>query len=73
MLRREQWPALADRIKVVNRQVAGCAAYLTPRALAPDLAAELLPGWVGVWVRLAFLPSALRRRLMHLASVADLD
>jgi hypothetical protein len=62
--------AFADRIKVVNRQVAGCAAHLTPTTLASDLAAQLLPGWVKVGVWSALFPPALRRRSMCLASVA---
>jgi hypothetical protein len=70
MLWCKQWAALADRIKVIHGQVFGCAADLTPRTLAPDLAAQFLPGWVSVWVGSAFLPPALRGRSMRLASVA---
>ena len=70
MLWGEQWAALADRIKVVHGQVGGLATDFAPRSLAPDLAAQLAPRWVGVGVWSAFLPPALGCRSMCLASVA---
>jgi len=71
MLRCNERTAFAEWVKVVNGQVGGLAAYLAPRTLTSHLAAQLAPRWVKVWVRLAFLPSALRRSSMGLASVAD--
>ena len=56
---------------MVHGQVAGLAAYLTPRTLASDLAAQFLPRWVQVGIGSAFLPPALRRSSMRLASVAN--
>jgi hypothetical protein len=70
MLWCKQWAAFADWVKVVHGQVFGCAAHLTPRALAPYLAAELLPRRVKVWVWLPLLPSVGRSALVHRASVA---
>lgn len=55
---------------MVNGQVRGLAAHLTPRTLAPYLAAELLPRRVKVWVWLPLLPSVGRSALVHRASVA---
>jgi hypothetical protein len=55
---------------MVNRQVRGLAAHLTPRTLAPYLAAELLPRRVKVWVWLPLLPSVSCSALVHRASVA---
>ena len=69
MLRCKERTAFAERIKMVNGQVAGLAAHLTPRTLAANLAAQFLPGWVQVWVRSVLLPPALRRSSMRLASV----
>jgi hypothetical protein len=57
---------------VVNGQVGGLAADLAPRTLAADLGAEFLPRWVKVGIWSAFLPPALRRSSMRLASVADI-
>ena len=56
---------------MVHGQVAGLAADFTPRALASDLVAQFLPRRVKVWIGSAFLPPALRRSSMRLASVAD--
>lgn len=70
MFWREQRPALAERIKVVDRQVRRLAADLAPRTLAADLCAELLPGWVKVGVRLAFFPPAHCSCAVRRASVA---
>ena len=67
---REQWAALANRIKVVHGQVGGLATDFAPRSLAPDLAAQLAPRWIGVGVRSALLPLRLGCRTMCLASVA---
>ena len=71
MFWRNERTALAEWVKVVHGQVGGLAAYLTPRTLASHLAAQLAPRWVKVGVRSAFLPPALRRSSMCLASVAN--
>lgn len=55
---------------MVNGQVAGLAAHLTPRTVASYLAAQLLPRWVKVWVRLPLLPAVGGGALVHRASVA---
>lgn len=70
MLRCKERTPFTERIKVVNGQVRGLAAHLTPRTLAPYLAAELLPRRVKVWVWLPLLPSVGRSALVHRASVA---
>jgi hypothetical protein len=62
---RKEWPALADWVKVIHGQVVGLAADLTPRTLAADLAAQLLPGWIKVWVWLPFLPAIVGGALVH--------
>jgi hypothetical protein len=70
MLFGEQGTALAEWVKVVHGQVSGLPAHLTPRMLAPHLAAQLPPGWVKVWVGFALFPLRLRRSSMLLAPVA---
>lgn len=70
MLWRKERSAFADWIKVVDGQVARTAAHLTPRPLAPDLAAQFLPGWIKIRVRAPFLPPTHRGCAVRGASVA---